>query len=68
MNSCKSCKFAEWTLTKTGRPSPTKVGICNWKKVVHVPFSNSLTPLTLSDGFIWRKHPHEKCPTFQERM
>jgi hypothetical protein len=64
MNNCKSCKHAEWTLTKNGRPNPKKVGVCTWKKVVYVPLSHSMDPVTLSGGYIWRSHPKEKCPTF----
>lgn len=66
MNSCRNCKFAEWPLTKNGRRHPSKVGECKWEKTIHVPFSNSVTPIVLRGGYIWPKNPKLKCPTFQE--
>lgn len=68
MNSCKNCKHAEWTLTKAGRPNPKQPGRCTWEKTIYVPFSISHTPMHLEGGYIWRSHPKEKCPVFQERM
>jgi hypothetical protein len=65
MNSCLHCRYAEWQRTANGRVHPTKVGQCTYKAVYHVPASHSAGPVTISGGYIWRKNPKVKCPTFQ---
>jgi hypothetical protein len=64
MNSCNHCRYAEWTLTKNGRINPHKVGQCGYELTLHVPLSYQEGPLVIRGGYIWRKRPKEKCPTF----
>jgi hypothetical protein len=65
MNSCLHCRYAEWAKTANGRVHPTKVGQCTYELTLHVPMSYSMMPLVIKGGYIWRKNPKEKCPTFQ---
>ena len=69
MNSCKDCRHARWEFTKNGRVNPHKVGLCTWQKTVYVPLSSAsgITggKVELRGGYIWRKSPREKCPTYQ---
>jgi hypothetical protein len=73
LNSCLYCKFADWQKTAAGRKHPSGDGKCTWEVKIPVlalargwSFPNRPNdPPTIGYGFINRKKPFEKCPTFQ---
>jgi hypothetical protein len=71
MNSCLHCKYAEWKRTVNGRINPHQVGRCTYEIKVTLPsaffwdgFGENRKP-PVRGGWIDRKAPKEKCPTFQ---
>ena len=70
---CRSCRFASWQRTKTGRLHPSQSGRCTWEgwKAWAIPSAfyffggNRDTPTRPSGGYLTRSAPHADCPLWE---
>jgi hypothetical protein len=68
---CRSCRFASWQRTKTGRLHPSREGRCTWEgwKDWEIPpafYCIGLGTLgRAAGGYITRQAPYTACPCWE---
>lgn len=70
-NLCKTCRYAEWKKTATGRLSPTGDGMCAYDVWHPVPCSTFVYDykdgVVIKGGFINRHRDINHCDVYEDK-